>query len=69
MAFLIHIQKIVPGEKPFLWSDGICPVKQGYGKVDRRGIQAAQRVFEAKFLFTENLAAATLKQMEKDFLI
>jgi hypothetical protein len=45
------------------------PVKQGYGKVDRRGIQAAQRVFEAKFLFTEHLAAATLKQLEKDFLI
>jgi len=45
------------------------PVKKGYGKVDDRGIQAAQRILEAKFLLREHLAAATLKQAEKDFLV
>jgi len=45
------------------------PVKQSYGQVDRRGIQAAQRVFEPNFLITEHLAAAPLQEMEEDFLI
>jgi hypothetical protein len=45
------------------------PVKKGYGKVDDRGIQTAQRILETKFLLSEPLAAAALKQTEKDFLV
>jgi hypothetical protein len=45
------------------------PVKKGYGKVDDRGIQAAQRIFETEFLFREHLATATLKEAEKNLLV
>ena len=45
------------------------PVEKSHRKVDGRGIQAAQGVFETKFLLAGHLAATALKQVGKDFLV